>query len=122
METIPYWKYIKSPVACVCNRGTDGGVGVILTANIVSVKAVVCPVSAAFVVSRTPVFDAIIAVLVITLSMVSTDISHHHSLTHLELDRLACLKSLDEGVHLCVAMTPSLSKAEACSNKEQGKS
>ena len=31
-------------------------------------------------------------------------------------------QSLDEGIYLCVAMTSTLSKAETCSNQEQGKS
>ena len=98
-------------VACIWSRSTDIGAGVRLTANPVFVCwwVVVCWVKAARVGWRAPVE------VTVTFVRVETHLSLAWIQSHLE--------SLDEGLHLCVAMmTPTLSNAEACSNKEQGKS
>ena len=83
-------------LAFVSSFGTDGSPFV--TADPVSVIAIIRWMSAAGVSIRAIVFGITVC--------------------HLQ----GLFQFLDEGIHLGVAMTPTLSKAETCSNQEQGQS
>ena len=90
-----------------------------VTAEIVSVRwwSVARWMSAALVSIRAPVEDAI--AILVTVGRSSEIVQHRLTL---EPWILGHFQSLDEGIYLGVAMTPTLSKAETCSNQEQGKS
>ena len=61
------------------------------------------------------------AAMIVALVIIVTIISSQRHLT-LELWVPGHFQSLDEGIYLGVAMTPTLSQAETCSNQEQGQS
>ena len=95
-------------LAIFSSFGTDGNW--LVTADPVSVIAVVRLKRAASVSILAPVEGAIPPVDITVVR--SSEICHLPGL----------FQFLDEGIHLGVAMTPTLSKAETCSNQEQGQS
>ena len=103
----------------VLTGGTDVWVLGRVTAEIVSIPwwNVARWMSAALVSIRTPVEVAFS--ILITFGRSSNIVQHHITL---ELRNPGHFQSLDEGIDLVVTMTSTLSRAETCSNQEQGQS